>query len=137
MTVQGNAIPRGAGDAAHPVEALPVVGYPGFSLQATAHKVAAMGPQGMIAATAVAGAAAVNLVGATGSLPNLMVPANVQADYAAKFAIGNRYIQGGGTCIRYDAPIPGGGGCDVAIDCIRFDHQVIVCEAGAWFDACA
>ena len=27
-------------------------------------------------------------------------------------------------------------GCDVAIDCIRFDHQVIVREAGAWFDAC-
>ena len=92
MTVQGYAIPRGAGDAAHPVEALPVAGYPGFSLQATAHKVAAMGPQGMIAATAVAGAAAVNLVGATGSLPNLLVPANVQADYQVPAKRELRYI---------------------------------------------
>ena len=136
MTVQGNALPRGAGDAAHPVEALPAAGYTGFRLQATAHKVAAMGPQGMIAATAVAGAAAVNLVGATGSLPRLMVPANVQADYTAKFAIANRYMRGGDTCIRYDVPIAGGGGCDVPIDCIKFDHQVIVREAGVWFDAC-
>jgi hypothetical protein len=55
MTLQGFALPRGAGDAAHPVEALPVPNYPGFSLQATAHKVAATGPQGMIAARAAPG----------------------------------------------------------------------------------
>ena len=43
MTVTGTAEPRGAGGAASRVEAVPVVGYPGFCLQATQYKVAAMG----------------------------------------------------------------------------------------------
>ena len=43
MTVTGTAVPRGAGGAANRVEAIAVVGYPGFCLQATQYKVAAMG----------------------------------------------------------------------------------------------
>ena len=50
----------------------------------------AMGPQGVIPATAVAGAAAVDLRNVTGSIPGLMVQAVVQADYAARLAVGNR-----------------------------------------------
>lgn len=136
MTVQGTALPRGAGDAAHPVEALQVLNNPGFALQATTHKVAAMGPQGMIPATAVAGAAAVDLRGVTGSIAGLMVPAVVQADYAARLAVGNRYLYGNELCIRYDAPFPGGGGWDVPIECKLFDHHVVIREAAVWIDAC-
>ena len=54
MTVTGTALPRGAGGAANPVEAVPLVGYPGFCLQATQHKVAAMGVLPMIPAAAAA-----------------------------------------------------------------------------------
>ena len=39
-------------------------------------------------------------------------------------------------CIRYDAPIPGGGGWDVPIECKLFDHQVVIREAAVWIDAC-
>ena len=115
MTVTGTAVPRGAGGAANRVEAIAVVGYPGFCLQATQYKVAAMGVLNMIPAAAAAGAAAVNLQGVTGALPRLMVPANAAADYAAKFAAANRIMVGGAVCINYTAPIPGGGGCNVPI----------------------
>merc|ERR1719183_2990082 len=95
-----------------------------------------MGALPMIPAAAAAGAAAVNLQGITGALPRLMMPANVAADYAAKFALGNRYMHGGTLCIRYTAQIPGGGGWDVPIPCPLFDHQTIVREAGVIFDDC-
>ena len=136
MTAMGTALPRGVGGAQNPVECVLVPNYNGFGLQATQHKMAAMGALPMVPAAAAAGAAAVNLQAVTGALPRLMMPAMVAADFTAKFAAANRIVVGGEVCIHYAAPIPGGGGWDVPISCSRFDHQVIVREASVVFDDC-
>ena len=131
-----NAVARGVGDAAHPVEALQKVGYTGFGLQRTQFSVNAAGPLPMVAPVAGAGAGAVNLPGAAGGLPKLMNPAVVQADFATRFAAGarlNQAMTGGLECIRFNAPIPGGGGWDVPIESTAgtFEHMVVVREAAS------
>jgi hypothetical protein len=64
MPVVANAVARGVGDAAHPVEALQKVNYTGSGLQRTQFSVNAAGPLPMVAPVAGAGAGAVNLPGA-------------------------------------------------------------------------
>ena len=94
--VVGTPVPRGnGGPAGDLVEAVPVVGYKGFILQLTTAGQAAAGAPGMVAAVAVAGAAPVNLAATAGGLPSLMNAANVQADYAARFAAAQQVMHGG------------------------------------------
>eukprot|EP00966_Prymnesium_polylepis_P242764 5614210-Prymnesium_polylepis.1 len=139
MPVVGTPVPRGnGGPAAYPVESVQVVGFKGFALNRTTVGVAAAPAPGMVPAVAVAGAGAVNLPATAGGLPNLMVGANVQADFAARFAAAQQYLHAGETCIRFDSQIPGGGGWDVPITAstASFEHMVVVREVCCVIDHC-
>ena len=137
--VVGTPVPRGnGGPAGDLVEAVPVVGYKGFILQLTTAGQAAAGAPGMVAAVAVAGAAPVNLAATAGGLPSLMNAANVQADYAARFAAAQQVMHGGNLCIRWDSQIPGGGGWHVPVSAstANWEHAVVVREITGVIEHC-
>ena len=133
----GLRVPRGTGGPhGDLVEAIPIVNNPGFGLQQTTLGQAQQPMNAIVAAVVGVGLPPINLSLCPGGLPNLMVGANVQADFAARFAA--QYLVAGEVCVRFNSQIPGGGGWDVPIQATdySFEHMVVVREAASIIEFC-
>ena len=133
----GTRVPRGnGGPHGWLVEAIPAVGTNGFGLQQTTLGQAVQPITAVVAAVVGVGLPPINLTLSPGGLPELMVGANVQADFAARFA--QQYVVAGEMCARFDSQIQGGGGWDVPITASNcsFEHMLVVREAACIIEYC-